>query len=106
MAELPHMTLFEGDCYNEADLKKAFEDVELAFANTNGFAIGEKFKIYLGIRMYELAFQHGLKHFVWSGVDYGSKLGGFAQKYRRGHLDGKNKVTGDSDNPISLLELI
>ena len=94
LAELPHVTLFKGDCYNEADLQEAFEGVELAFANTNGFAIGEKAEIYWGIRMYELARQHNLKHFVWGGVDYGSKLAGFAQKYRCGHLDGKNKVTG------------
>jgi hypothetical protein len=45
--------------------------------------------------MYELARQHSLEHFVWGGVDYGSKLGGFAKKYRCGHLDGKNKVTGE-----------
>ena len=95
LAELPHVKLFKGDCYNEADLQKAFEGVQLAFANTNGFAIGEKAEIYWGIRMYELARQHGLEHFVWGGVDYGSKLGGFAKKYRCGHLDGKNKVTGE-----------
>jgi hypothetical protein len=96
LAELPNVRLFKGDCYNEADLHRAFEGVKLAFANTNGFAIGEKAEIYWGIRMYELARQHGLEHFVWGGVDYGSKLGSFAAKYRCGHLDGKNKVTGES----------
>ena len=88
------MTLFYGNPYDEADLQKAYKGVQLAFANTNGFAIGEKAEIYWGIRMYELAVQNGLEHFVWAGVDYGSKLGGFAAKYRCGHLDGKNKVTG------------
>ncbi|KAG0652456.1 hypothetical protein D0Z07_0046 [Hyphodiscus hymeniophilus] len=93
LSSLSHVTLFQGDCYNESDLQKAFEGVQLAFVNTNGFAIGEKAEIYWGIRMYELARQHHLEHFVWGGVDYGSKLGGFAKKYRCGHLDGKNKVT-------------
>ncbi|OBT41212.1 hypothetical protein VE00_08099 [Pseudogymnoascus sp. WSF 3629] len=93
LAELPNVTLFEGNPYDEADLQKAYKGVQLAFANTNGFAIGEKSEIYWGIRMYELAVQNGLEHFVWAGVDYGSKLGCFAAKYRCGHLDGKNKVT-------------
>ncbi|KAJ8103356.1 hypothetical protein POJ06DRAFT_219618 [Lipomyces tetrasporus] len=93
LAKLPNVTLFQGNPYNEVDLQKAFKGVRLAFANTNGFAIGEKAEIYWGIRMYELAAQNGLEHFVWAGVDYGSKLGGFAPKYRCGHLDGKNKVT-------------
>ncbi|KFA80086.1 hypothetical protein S40288_09814 [Stachybotrys chartarum IBT 40288] len=93
LAELPNVTTFQGNPYDEADLQKAYKGVQLAFANTNGFAIGEKAEIYWGIRMYELAVQNGLEHFVWAGVDYGSKLGGFAPKYRCGHLDGKNKVT-------------
>ncbi|KAH6698307.1 hypothetical protein BKA61DRAFT_709988 [Leptodontidium sp. MPI-SDFR-AT-0119] len=83
LADLPNVTLFHGNPYDEADLQKAYK----------GFAIGEKSEIYWGIRMYELAVQNGLEHFVWAGVDYGSKLGDFAAKYRCGHLDGKNKVT-------------
>lgn len=100
LAELPNVTLFHGNPYDEADLQKAYKGVQLAFANTNGFAIGEKAEIYWGIRMYELAVQNRLEHFVWAGVDYGSKLGGYDAKYRCGHLDGKNKVTGE--NSISL----
>lgn len=45
------MTLFHGNPYDEADLQKAYKTVQLAFANTNGFAIGEKAEVYLGIRM-------------------------------------------------------
>ncbi|KAH6871534.1 hypothetical protein B0T10DRAFT_417228 [Thelonectria olida] len=93
LAEIPNVTLFHGNPYDEADLQQAYKGVQLAFANTNGFAIGEKAEIYWGIRMYELAVQNELEHFVWAGVDYGSKLGGFAPNYRCGHLDGKNKVT-------------
>lgn len=70
--------------------------MQLAFANTNGFAIGEKAGVYWGIRTYELAAQNGLEQFVWAGLDYGSKQGAFAPKYRCGHLDGKNKVTGNT----------
>jgi hypothetical protein len=97
------VTPFQGNPYDEADLQKAYRGVQLAFANTNGFAIGDKAEVYWGICMYELAAQNGLEHFVWAGVDYGSKQGGFAPKYRCGHLDGKNKVTGNTRSmPLDL----
>src|SRR5262249_5683475 len=44
------------------------------------------------IRLYELAREFGLKHFVYAGLEYASKLGNFNPKYRTGHLDGKGKV--------------
>jgi hypothetical protein len=63
------------------------------FVNTNGFAIGEKAEVYWGIRIYELAREVGVKHFVWATIDYSSKLGGFKPELRCGHADGKGKVS-------------
>ncbi|XHF97084.1 hypothetical protein AWENTII_000687 [Aspergillus wentii] len=62
------------------------------FVNTNGFAIGEKSEIYWGLRMYELAREFGVEHFIYASLEYGSKLGQFNRKYRCGHLDAKGKV--------------
>ena len=92
LSSIPQVTIFEGDAYDEATLRKAFVGVEYVFANTNGFAIGEKAEIYWGIRLYELAREFGVKHFVYAGLEYASKLGNFDPKYRTGHLDGKGKV--------------
>lgn len=92
VAALPGVTIFEGDSYNEPDLRRAFVGVQYLFANTNGFVIGEKAEIYWGIRLYELAREFGLEHFVYAGLSYASKLGNFNPKYRTGHLDGKGKV--------------
>ncbi|KAL7916754.1 hypothetical protein GGI35DRAFT_433954 [Trichoderma velutinum] len=92
LAAIPGVTIFEGDSYHEPTLLKAFEGVSYLFANTNGFAIGEKAEIYWGIRLYELSRQFGLKHFVYAGLEYASRLGNFNPKYRTGHLDGKGKV--------------
>jgi uncharacterized protein YbjT (DUF2867 family) len=92
LAALPGVTVFEGDAYNEQSLRKAFEGVNYVFANTNGFAIGEKNEIYWGIRLYELAREFGVEHFLYAGLEYASKLGNFDPKYRTGHLDGKGKV--------------
>jgi hypothetical protein len=93
LATLPGVTIFEGDAYNEPSLRKAFEGVDLVFANTNGFAIGEKAEIYWGTRLYELSREFKVKHFVWAGLEYATKLGNYDPKYRTGHLDGKAKVS-------------
>lgn len=87
------MTIIEGEVYNEDTLRKAFTGVDYAFVNTNGFAIGQAKEIYWGIRMYEIAAGCGVKHFLWAGLEYGSKLGNWDPKYRVGHLDGKGKVS-------------
>ncbi|KFY13482.1 hypothetical protein V492_03242 [Pseudogymnoascus sp. VKM F-4246] len=92
LASIPGVEIFEGDSYNQSSLCKAFAGMDYAFVNTNGFAIGEKAEIYWGIRMYELAREAGIKHFIYAGLEYASKLGNFDPKYRCGHLDGKAKV--------------
>ena len=39
--------------------------------NTDGFTVGEKEEMYLGLRTFELAEQTGtVKHYVWSSLDY------------------------------------
>lgn len=92
LASIPGVTVFEGNTYDELTLRKAFDGVQYVFANTNGFAIGEKAEIYWGIRLYELAREFGVKHFIYASLEYASKLGNFQPKYRTGHLDGKGKV--------------
>ncbi|KAJ5949972.1 hypothetical protein N7454_001556 [Penicillium verhagenii] len=92
LSAIPGVEIFEGDAYYEPNLREAFKGVSSCFANTNGFAIGEKAEIYWGIRLYELAREFRLQHFVYAGLPYASKLGSFDSKYRTGHLDGKGKV--------------
>lgn len=84
--------MFEGNTYDETTLRQAFKNTNCVFVNTNGFAIGEKSEIYWGIRLYELAREFKIEHFVYAGLEYGTKLGNFDSKYRCGHLDGKGKV--------------
>jgi NAD(P)-dependent dehydrogenase (short-subunit alcohol dehydrogenase family) len=91
----PTVSLIEGDCFNEADLSRAFEGIESCFVNTNGFAVGEKSEIYWGIRIYEIAVFAGVRHFVYGGLDYCSRKAGFNPKYRCHHYDAKGKVGGE-----------
>jgi uncharacterized protein YbjT (DUF2867 family) len=90
----PNVSFIEGNCFNEADLQKAFKGVDSCFVNTDGFAIGEKSEIYWSIRIYEIAVFAGVKHFVYGGLDYCSRKAGFDPKYRCGHYDGKGKLGG------------
>ena len=92
LANIPGVTIFEGNSYEEITLRQALKGVNSVFVNTNGLAIGEKAEIYWGIRLYELAREFGLEHFVYAGLEYASKLGNFHPKYRCSFLDGKGKV--------------
>ena len=50
-------------------------DVYGAWVNTDGFTIGEVKETFVGFRLFELAKQSGsVKHYVWSNLDYGSKV--------------------------------
>jgi hypothetical protein len=89
---IPNVTLIQGSSYNEADLHIAFKDVSIAFVNTNGFAIGEKAEIYWGIRIFELAAEHQVKHFIWASLASSYKISGFQARFRTGHFEGKQKV--------------
>jgi uncharacterized protein YbjT (DUF2867 family) len=52
LASSPHVTVMEGNPLNEQTLRKAFEGVDAAFVDTNGFAIGEKAELFWGVRIY------------------------------------------------------
>ena len=46
-----------------------------AWANTDGFTIGEQREIHAGMRIFEIAKQAGtVRHYVWSSLDYALKV--------------------------------
>ncbi|KAI0925512.1 hypothetical protein AcV5_008229 [Taiwanofungus camphoratus] len=70
----------------------ALQGVYGAWVNTDGFTVGEQKELYAGMRIFELAKQAGVKHYIWSNLDYALKLGGYDQRYRCEHYDGKGRV--------------
>ncbi|RDW85454.1 hypothetical protein BP5796_03779 [Coleophoma crateriformis] len=54
---------------NEDELRAAFSGVDYAFVNLNTWALGIKNELYWGIRIFELAVQAGVKHYIWSTLD-------------------------------------
>ncbi|KAL0572092.1 hypothetical protein V5O48_009870 [Marasmius crinis-equi] len=102
--------LFEGSFENINDIIAAYQGCWGVFVNTDTFAVGQKREIYAAIQLYEYAHREkGIRHFVWSGLDYSSKvgtpewtmqgfaltrdwdpkLGGYDLKYKTEHLDAK-----------------
>lgn len=90
---LPHVKLIAGSPHNETDLHSALSGISVVFANLNGFAIGEKAEIYYwGIRIFEIAAEKGVRHFIWGSLDSSYKISGYKPRFRTGHFDGKSKV--------------
>lgn len=92
LADFSGVELLEGSPYDEDDLIRSFKGVDYVYVNTNGFATGEAKEIYWGIRIYEHAIWAGVKHFIYSGLPYVSKNGGFDPDRRVPFVDGKGKV--------------
>ncbi len=65
---------------------------EYAFVNLNSWALGIKGEIYTGIRMFELAVQSGVKHYVWSSLDDYFLETKYDDSLRVGHYYGKGHV--------------
>lgn len=89
---LPGVSAFQGNTLNERDIYEAFRLVDGVYCNLDGFAIGEINETYWGTRIFEIAVETGIKHYVWGSLDYLVKKGGYASKYRCGHYDAKGRV--------------
>ncbi|KAI5117439.1 hypothetical protein M0805_007009 [Coniferiporia weirii] len=72
---------------------EALKGVYGTWVNTDGFTVGEAREIYAGMRIFELAKQVGtVRHYVWSNLDYSTKLSGYNPTYKVEHHDAKARV--------------
>ena len=92
LACLPKVSLFLGRTDDEESLRGAFAGIDLAYVNTNSFVLGIKNEIYWGIRIYELAVQAKVKHFIWSSLDNFTFDTQYDDALRVGHYYGKAHV--------------
>ncbi|TVY62693.1 NmrA-like family domain-containing protein, partial [Lachnellula suecica] len=92
LASLPNVILLPGDAFHEPTLHAALSNISIAFINTNGFAIGEKAEIYWGIRIFEMAREHKVSHFIWANLESSYRVSGYEARFRTGHFEGKDKV--------------
>ncbi|PCH36840.1 NAD(P)-binding protein [Wolfiporia cocos MD-104 SS10] len=70
----------------------ALKGVYGAWVNTDGFTVGEMKEVWTGIRIFELAQQAGLKHYVYSALEYSFGFSGWDPKYVCAHVDAKGRV--------------
>lgn len=92
LGKLPKVTLSVGATDDDDDLRRALFGIDLVFCNTNSFILGIKNETYWGIRIYQLAVQAGLKHFIWSSLDNFMLDTNFEESLRVGHYYGKAQV--------------
>lgn len=92
LALSPKVSLLEGSFANEDTLRAGYRGCDYASVNIDGFNTGEKTEIYWAMRAYEIALQEGIRFFVYGNLDFGLKKGGWEEKYRCGHYDGKGRV--------------
>ncbi|KAL1687240.1 hypothetical protein GGG16DRAFT_105198 [Schizophyllum commune] len=80
----------QGRFDNQRDVAAAMKDCYAVFVNTDTYTVGARKELFSAIKIYEAARQTPtMRHFIWSGLDYGSKLGNYATKYKTEHHDAK-----------------
>jgi NmrA-like family len=57
-------------------ISKYLKGIHGMFVNTDFFTVGDEGETYGGIRLFELAKYAGVRHFIWSNLDYASKVCG------------------------------
>lgn len=82
----------EGYEDKQVDLHAAFKGVYGAWVNLDGFTIGEKNELFYGVRAYEIAQYHGVKHYIWASGDYGLRNADWDEAYHCAHNDAKARV--------------
>jgi hypothetical protein len=99
LAEMPNVEVIDSESehgYNLPVVSKAASRADAVFCNTDGFALGEMAETYWGIRLYEVSARAGVKHFIYSGLDYNGKKSGYDDSLYVGHFEGKARVQGRS----------
>ncbi|KAJ6786272.1 hypothetical protein PWT90_00812 [Aphanocladium album] len=92
LLELPNVELIQGHQDNQQDLHAAFTGVYGAWVNLDGFTIGEKSEGFYGVRAYEIARHHHVKHYIWANTDYALRKSNWDEAYHWGHNDAKGRV--------------
>ncbi|KAJ3118829.1 hypothetical protein HDU96_007571 [Phlyctochytrium bullatum] len=84
LGALPNVTVHAG--------QYTFDGAHGAFVNTDGFSLGERDELFLGFRIFELAAEARLRHYIWGSLDYSLKEGRYDPAFRCGHYDGKGRI--------------
>lgn len=92
LLDLGDVELLEGTFASEKDLRAGLKGCDGAFINIDGFNCGEKTEMFWAMRSYEIAFEEGIKFFVYGNLDFVYKKAKYNPAFRSGHYDGKGRV--------------
>jgi uncharacterized protein YbjT (DUF2867 family) len=92
LAAIQNVSLCTGTPDDEDSLRKAFAGIDYAFVNLNSWPLGIKNEIYWGIRVFEIAVQSGVQHYIWSSLDNYFHENRYDDALRVGHYYGKGHV--------------
>jgi hypothetical protein len=83
----------KGSFEDFVSVRAALEGCYGVWVNTDGMTCGEAKEIYAGMRIWEVSNTvPGLRHYVWSALEYSLKKGGYSDEYRVQHFDPKGRV--------------
>ncbi len=97
LAALPDVEVLSSQTdvgYNEAIFSEAATRADAVFVNTDSFSLGEVLETYWGIRLFELSARAGVKHLIWSGLDYNGRESNYDPDLYVIHYEGKARVQG------------
>lgn len=61
--------LVVGGCFDYDKIRQGMEGAYGVFVNIDGFSIGEMAESHVGMRIFEIAKQARVRHYVWSSLD-------------------------------------
>lgn len=99
LGALPHVELVASPAEHGYDLDAfhaAASRSDFVVLNIDGFALGEIAETYWGIRLFQIAQKAGVKHLLYSGLEYSYEASGYDEKYYVGHFEGKARVQRES----------
>ncbi|TRM68603.1 hypothetical protein BD626DRAFT_396056 [Schizophyllum amplum] len=80
----------QGRFDNARDVEIALHGCYATFVNTDTYTVGARRELFAAIKIYEAAKRTPtMRHLIWSGLDYGAKLGHHAVGYKTEHHDAK-----------------
>ncbi|KAF8317457.1 nmrA-family protein [Clavulina sp. PMI_390] len=96
--------IVQGSFRDMGDIERLFDGVHGAFVNIDSFTVGAMQELHLAFRIWEIAQLLGVKHFVFSSLDYAFKLGK-SKIYNADHYNAKGRfadyLKSQPSTPIS-----
>ncbi|KAJ7582534.1 hypothetical protein C8J56DRAFT_1167625 [Mycena floridula] len=90
--DLGNVTLLSGSYQSEDSLRQALKGQYGVYANLDGFAITEGEEYFWTFRLYDLAVQYGVQHFIYSSLYNRPKERLYDESYRASHMLTKGRI--------------